>query len=75
MTEVLDQTQIHERYRSEWVLIGDPQTDETLAVRRGVVLFHSRDREELDRKIIELRPPRFAVIFTGETSGHFAINL
>ena len=75
MTEFLNQVQIHVRFPSEWVLIGDPQTDESLALKGGVVLFHSKIRDELDRKAIELRPGRFAVLFTGEPVGTFAINL
>jgi len=66
MAEVLDQARIHEQYPSEWVLIGDPQTDESFAVKGGVVLFHSKNREEVYRKAHELRPRRFSVIFTGE---------
>lgn len=75
MAEFLDRIQIHERFPSEWVLIGDPQTDESLNVKGGVVLFHSKVRDEIDLKAIELRPRRFAVLFTGETVGTFAINL
>ena len=67
MAEVLDRTQMHERFPSEWVLIGSPQTNEGLGVEAGVVLFHSKDREDVYRKAHELRPGRFAVVFTGET--------
>ena len=75
MADVLDQAQIHERFPSEWVLIDDPQTDESLAVQGGVVLFHSKNRDDVDRKAIELRRRRFAVLFTGDSPEHIAINL
>jgi len=65
MPEILDQTQIHDRFPAEWVLLSDPQTNDVHAVERGVVLFHSKDREEVYRKARELRPGRFAVVFTG----------
>jgi hypothetical protein len=75
MAEVLDQIQICERFPSEWVLIDSPQTDELLAVKGGVVLFHSKDRDEVYNKAAELRPRRFAVLFTGPMPEHIAINL
>ncbi len=41
MNEILTIEQIQTRYAPDWVLIGDPDTDETLRVRAGKVLFHS----------------------------------
>ncbi|MBI1913932.1 MAG: hypothetical protein HYS12_04235 [Planctomycetes bacterium] len=65
MDSVLTVEEIRERFPSEWVLIGDPQTAETLAVQAGKVLCHSKDRDEVYRKAIELRPKRFAFLYTG----------
>ena len=66
MAEVLAKAQIHEKFPSEWVLIGNPQTHELLGVEAGVVLFHSKDRDEVYSKAIELRPKRFAMLYTGD---------
>ena len=57
--------QIKARYDSEWVLVGEPETDETLNIRSGTVLHHSKDREEVYRRALELRPPRVAVMYAG----------
>ena len=57
--------QIKARFDSEWVLIGAPDTDETLNVRSGDVLHHSKDREEVYRRALALRPARAAVLYTG----------
>ena len=65
MDSVLTVEEIRERFPSEWVLIGDPQTAETLAVQAGKVLHHSKDRDEVYRKAVELRPRRCAFLFTG----------
>ncbi|HUT88939.1 MAG TPA: hypothetical protein VMY37_05560 [Thermoguttaceae bacterium] len=46
-----------------------------LDVRGGRVLFHSKDREEVYRKAIELRPKRFAMLFTGTMPEDTAILL
>ena len=66
MDSVLTVKEIRERFPSEWVLIGDPQTSESLAVQAGKVLHHSKDRDEVYHKAVELRPRRFAFLYTGE---------
>ncbi len=58
--------EIRSQFDSEWVLIGDPRTDEELNVLGGRVLHHSKDRNEVYRKAVALRPKRSAVIYTGE---------
>ena len=65
MNDVLTVAEIELRFESEWVLVGDPQTNETLEVQRGTVLWHSKDRDEVYRKAVALRPVRFAVLYTG----------
>jgi hypothetical protein len=65
MNDILSTEEIFARYPSEWVLLGDPQTDERLQVLSGEVLCHSKDRDEVYRKAVELRPRRFATLFTG----------
>ena len=58
--------EIETEYNSEWVLIENPITDEALKVLGGRVLHHSKDRDEVYRKAVSLRPTRSAVVFTGE---------
>jgi len=65
MSEVLTIAEIKSKYDSEWILLGDPQTNEALEVQSGKVLYHSKDRDEFDRKVLEFHPERFAVIYTG----------
>ena len=65
MGEVLTLAQIEERFQSEWVLVGNPQTSENLEIVSGEVLWHSKDRDEVYRKAIALRPKRFAMLYTG----------
>jgi hypothetical protein len=48
------------------VLIEDPETDDSLVVRSGKVLWHSKDRNEVDRKALELRPRHSALLYTGK---------
>jgi hypothetical protein len=65
MDEVLSIEEIEARYPSEWILIVDPTTNEALEVLRGRVAWHSKDRDEVYRKAIELRPRRAAHLYTG----------
>jgi hypothetical protein len=64
-TDVLTFDEIKARFAPDWVLIGDPQTDDYQRVVGGKVLFHSRNREEVYQKAIELRPGHFAFRFLG----------
>jgi hypothetical protein len=65
MSQVLTLAQIEQQFPSEWVLVGDPQTSENLEIERGAVLGHSKDRDEVYRQAVALRPTRFAVLYTG----------
>ena len=65
MSEVLTLEEIQTRYPGEWVLVGEPETDDALRVQRGTVIHHSPDRDEVYRRAVELRPGRFATLFTG----------
>lgn len=50
MSDTLTIEEINQRYPDEWVLIGEPETDETLEVLRGKVLFHGKSRAEMYRQ-------------------------
>jgi hypothetical protein len=75
MDEVLTAAEIGARFESEWVLVEEPETDEALTVRAGRVLWHSKDRDEVYRKAVELRPTRFAILYTGRIQEDSAVVL
>ncbi|HEV7668128.1 MAG TPA: hypothetical protein VGS22_06360 [Thermoanaerobaculia bacterium] len=52
-----------------------PQTDDALEVQSGQVLWHSQDRDEVYRKAVELRPQRFAMLYTDRMPEDTAIIL
>jgi hypothetical protein len=66
MDEVLTMAQIEARFDSEWVLIEDPRTDEALEIRGGTVRCHAKDRDDVYRRAVEIRPKRFAIVYTGK---------
>ncbi len=75
MNEVLSRAEIEDRYDSEWVLLAEPEVDEQLRVVRGRVVCHSKDRDEVDRKMIELRLKSAATLYTGKMPENTAIVL
>ncbi|MCI0418897.1 MAG: hypothetical protein L0387_24315 [Acidobacteria bacterium] len=75
MNELLSIEQIQLRFQAEWVLVESPQTNESLEVQGGIVRYHSKDRDEVYRKAVELKPERFAMLFTGKIPEGTAIVL
>ena len=71
----LTQEEIKQQFNSEWVLLGDTRTAEDLSVIGGIVLWHSKDRDEVYRKAREIKPHRFAFLFTGSLPENTAIVL
>jgi hypothetical protein len=65
MSDNLTTDEIRARYDSEWVLIEDPETDESHRVTGRKVRYHSHDRDDVYRKIAELDVARSAVVFAG----------
>ena len=75
MSDILTFDEIKSRFPSEWVLVGDPETDDSLELIAGRVLCHSTNREEVDRRLLELRPARFAVRYLGKMQENTALVL
>ena len=75
MSDILTFDEIKSRFPSEWVLVGDPETDASLELIAGRVLCHSINREEVDRRLLELRPAHFAVRYLGKMQENTALVL
>ena len=75
MSDRLTLAEIEAQFVSEWVLIEDPQTNNALEVQSGKVLSHSKDRDEVYREAVRLRPKRFAMLYTGTLPRDTAIVL
>ena len=63
------------RFDGEWILVGEPETTDALEVVKGVVLHHSKDRDEVYRRAVALRPKRSAILYTGRMPAGTAIVL
>lgn len=71
----MSMSEIKSKFQSEWILIGDPDTDAALNVLGGKVLCHSKDRDEVYREALLLRPLRSAFMYTGRMPKDAAIIL
>lgn len=67
--------EIETQFENEWVLVETPETNDALEVSSGKVLCHSRDRDEVYRRAVSLRPKRCAVLYTGRLPENTAIVL
>ncbi|HZW31033.1 MAG TPA: hypothetical protein VFF52_10020 [Isosphaeraceae bacterium] len=70
MREILTLEEMKVRFPSEWVLVNEPQLGKRLEDLAGEVLFHSPDRDEVVRKVAELRPREFLIEFAGPGHKH-----
>jgi hypothetical protein len=75
LEETLSIAEIESKFPSEWILLVDPETNESLEVLRGKVAWHSKDRDEVYQKAIELRPQRAAYLYTGAIPENTAVVL
>jgi len=75
MNEVMSFVEIQQKFDSEWVLVEDPETTESLEVTKGKVLWHSKNRDEVYRKARELSPQSSAILYTGTIPEEGAIIL
>lgn len=75
MTEILTRKEIETRFDSEWILIADLDFDKHLNVLRGEVVAHSRERDEVDQRAVELHLKHSAFLYTGRIPDDLVIVL
>ncbi len=56
---------IQERYHDEWVLLLNPNISPETKVEGGDVVFHSKDRGEVHRRLSDFKGNK-AIVFTGK---------
>lgn len=58
--------EIKQQYPDQWVLVEFLALDEELKVVEGKVIAHSRNKEEIYKKLLELENEKIAIEFTGD---------
>ena len=64
--EALSIEEINARFDGEWVMLIDPLHGEGYKVLGGRLVCHSKDREEVHNKGVELRPKSCAFLYIGK---------
>lgn len=66
--------QIKAKYKDEWVLLADYDLDDKNEPLRGVVVAHSKDREEIYNRQMSVKKG-LCILYTGEMPRDLAIML
>lgn len=71
----MNKEEILKKHRNEWVLIECKQVDDNFEVIEGEILYHSKDKDEVYKKLLELRPKDYAIEYTGKVPEDLAVML
>lgn len=72
---LLNFSEIKRKYPDQWVLIGDPTYDRANRIKRGRVLFHSEDREKIDKAMLETTLNNVAIRYLGTLDKDLSVIL
>lgn len=72
---LLNFSTIERKYCDQWVLIADPIYDKTQRIKKGRVLFHSEDREKIDRAMLETKEKNIAIRYLGTLDKDLSVIL
>lgn len=67
--------EIVEKFKDEWILLDVKKVDENLNIEEDEVIAHSRDKDEIYKKLLELRPKSFSIEYTGKIPKNLAVVL
>ncbi len=67
--------EIFKKYKDEWVLIECKEVNENFEVIEGEILYHSKDKDEVYKKLLEARPKDYAIEYTGKVPDDLAVML
>ncbi len=75
MNEILTIQEMETQFRAEWILMEDPELTPQMEIKHGRVLYHSKNRDDVYQKAIELRPKHSAYYYTGQAPDNMVIVL
>jgi aminopeptidase C len=67
--------EIQKAFTDQWVLIQVEKVDEFFKVVEGQVLAHSKDKDEVYQRLLQIRPKEFAIEYTGLIPENLAVVL
>ena len=60
-------------YKNQWVLVAVEKVDVSFNLLEGEVLAHSKDKDEIYQKLLQIRPKEFSIEYTGEVPEDLAV--
>jgi hypothetical protein len=75
MGEVMTIEEIGEQFDSEWVLLEDPEVSVDMQLLRGKVVCHSKNRDEVYQKAVDLKLKRSATLYAGDVPAGTTVAL
>ncbi len=58
--------EIREKYTGNWMLIDDVKIDENMDILEGDVIYFHPDKDNVYKKLLELKPKKSAIEFAGD---------
>ena len=64
-----------EKSKDEWILVECKQVDKNFEIVEGEILYHSKDKDEVYKNLLELKPKDCAIEYTGKIPENLAVML
>ena len=74
MNEVLTRAEMEAQFDGEWVLVADPEVDDSHEVQRGRVIHHSMDREAIYDHEESLHSQSLVHVYLGKMPKRILLN-
>jgi len=75
MSQSLTMQEMQDQYAGEWLLIAYTEIDEDLGIKRGEVLEHSANRDEVYRALLSVQGRKVAIEYAGTLPEDLAVVL
>ena len=72
---LLNIPEMKKKYHNQWILIADPVYDKGHKIKRGRVIFHSEDRERIDKAMLETKENNIAIRYLGTVDKDLSVIL
>ncbi len=67
--------EIVENFKDEWVLIDVEEVDENFNLNEGNVIAHSKNKEDIYKKLLEIKLKSFSIEYTGKIPEDLSVVL
>ena len=65
--------EIEKKYKKQWILVDVIKVDQNLNTVEGNVIAHSTDKEDIYKALLEKKPKKFSIEYTGKIPDDLAV--